>query len=55
MSALLHRLAAPDDRVLFALLALVLGYLVLGAMRARHRDPRAARTIPAFPHDHAPP
>jgi hypothetical protein len=31
----LHRLAAPEDRILFALLALVVGYAALGALVGR--------------------
>jgi hypothetical protein len=61
MTELLHRLASPEDRVLFALLALAVGYFVLGALLPR-RDPRASRTpVPpttehaAIPHDHTPP
>lgn len=37
MDDLLARLAAPEDRVLFAILALVAGYLVLGALISRGR------------------
>lgn len=41
MTDLLHRLAAPEDRVLLGLLVLVLGYFVLGAIVARRTGPRA--------------
>jgi hypothetical protein len=66
MTELLHRLATPEDRVLFALLALAVGYVVLGALLSR-RDARAPRTpvLPtagpptaghaAIPHGHTPP
>ena len=40
MSELLQRLAAPDDRVLFALLAVIVAYALGGALvRARLREP----------------
>jgi hypothetical protein len=61
MTELLHRLATPEDRVLFALLALAVGYVVLGALLSR-RDARAPRTPAApttgpaaIPHGHTPP
>jgi hypothetical protein len=38
MAELLQHLAAPEDRVLFALLALVLGYALI-AVVLRRRDP----------------
>lgn len=42
MQELMTRLAAPEDRVLFAILALVVGYLVLGALVSRNRPPPAS-------------
>jgi hypothetical protein len=40
MSQLLHRLASPEDRVLFALLALVVGYALLAVvLRRQDRAP----------------